>query len=65
MDEGESWRRVTRDEEGERERRSDACNFFVCVYQRSGVGDIKRWMDTYPGMVDNDYCVEVADIGVR
>ena len=27
MDEGESWRRIARDEDGESERRSDACNF--------------------------------------
>jgi hypothetical protein len=26
MDEGESWRRIARDEDGESERRSDACN---------------------------------------
>jgi hypothetical protein len=26
MDEGESWRRVARDEDGESERRSDACS---------------------------------------
>ena len=36
MDEGESWRRIARDEDGESERRSDACNFEYNMTERLG-----------------------------
>jgi hypothetical protein len=36
MDDGESWRRVAREEEGESARKSDACNFSESVYVRGG-----------------------------
>ena len=37
MDEGESWRRIARDEDGDSERRSDACNFEYDTIERLGL----------------------------